>query len=127
MPISYKGSGTMLLAVCHTKDSGGASIAEKLARRLDIPCCVTETFAKVPVLGPCVLLEEQGHRISADMDGLVRVLIHRGKYVSSAGYDLAVGSGPLGEEATMELLSQFVALKVMPLRTRRTPTGGRTL
>lgn len=117
----------MLLAVCHTGDSGGASIAERLARRLDVPCYGAETFEKAPVSGPCILLEEPGRSVSTDVDGLVRVLIHRGECVNSAGYDLAVDSGPLGEEATVELLSQFVALKVMSLRTRRAPAGGRSL
>ena len=117
----------MLLAVCRTQDSGGASIAQKLARRLDIPCCSADTFEKAPVPGPCVLIEEPGRSIGAGVDGLVRVLIHRGECISPAGYDLAVDSGPLGEEATVELLSQFVALKVMSLRTRHTPTGGRVL
>lgn len=117
----------MLLTISRTRDSGGASIAEKLARRLDVPCCSAEAFEKAPVPGPCVLIEEPGRSVSTDVDGLVRVLIHRGECVSPAGYDLAVDSGPLGEEATVELLSQFVALKVMSLRTRHTPTGGRSL
>lgn len=127
MPISDKGSGTMLLAVCRTRDSGGVSIARKLARRLDVPCYSAEAFAQAPRQDPCILIEEPDHSLPADMNGLVRVLIHRGEPVSSAGYDLTVDSGPLGEEATVELLSQFVALKVMSLRTRHTPTGGRTL
>ena len=117
----------MLLAVCRTRDSGGGSIAEKLARRLDVPCYSAEAFERASQQDPCILLEEPNHGIPADVDGLVRVLIHRGEPISSAGYDLTVDSGPLGEEATVELLSQFVALKVMSLRTRNAPTGGRTL
>lgn len=44
-----------------------------------------------------------------------------GKWADLARYDLTVDCGPLGVEGTVELLSQFVALKVMRGR-RNAPT-----
>ena len=45
----------------------------------------------------------------------------RGKWADLSRYDLTVDSGPLGIAGTVELLSQFVALKVM---RRRSGGGG---
>ena len=43
------------------------------------------------------------------------------KWADLTHYDLTVDSGPLGISGTVELLNQFVALKVMRCR----PGGGR--
>lgn len=45
----------------------------------------------------------------------------KGKWADLSRYDLTVDSGPLGISGTVELLNQFVALKVM----RRRPGGDR--
>ena len=45
----------------------------------------------------------------------------RGKWADLSRYDLTVDSGPLGIAGTVELISQFVALKVM---RRRSGGGG---
>lgn len=109
----------MRLTISRTHDSGGREIAEKLAQRLDIPCYITPCGKDLPLDDPCILLEEREGATPAAAPGEVRVLIHRGDCAESAGYDLAVNSGPLGEEGTVELLSQFVALKVMTRRRVR--------
>ena len=46
----------------------------------------------------------------------------KGKWADLARYDLTVDSGRLGISGTVELLSQFVALKVMRRRTEHAPS-----
>lgn len=100
----------------------GSAIAERLARRLDVPCRDEQRFADGR--GTCILVGGLGDH--AATGGEVRVLIHYGEAADLAGYDLIVNSARLGEDATVELLSQFVALKVMSQRNRNA-TGGRAL
>lgn len=125
----------MLLAVSLTQDSGGREIVEKLARRLDMPYCdasapgESERAGKLSATGPCILLT-LGGGLPPDASAPVQVLLHAGHTAGEccAGpvrYDLTVDVAPLGTEGTVELLSQFVALKVMALRGRTAPSGSR--
>lgn len=68
--------------------------------------------------------EAQREAIRQDRERSRRYGVHTGgKWSELSRYDLTVDSGPLGVDGTVELLSQFVALKIM----RRRPVLGRLL
>ena len=92
----------MLITIGHTYGSGGLEIGRRLAARLEIPCGDAESD-----------------------EGAVRSLAGRGSCVVGRD-DLTVDSGPLGVSGTVELLSQFIALKTMRRRSKEAAHAGTT-
>lgn len=157
----------MIITIGRTCGSGGDEIADRLARRLDIPLHVADTgamseqerleaIARWGSEGACVIVGFCADHLLAGTPGLIRIFLHsplesrsarlaqsrgispeearqellsrdreqamvygfhtKAKWTDASRYDLVVDCGPLGTTGTVELLCQFVALKVMKKR-----------
>ena len=146
----------MLITIGHTYGSGGLEIGRRLAARLEIPCGDAEAdegaVRSLAGRGSCVVVGLCADHVLSGQPGLNRIFIHCGmeqrverlmrerglspaeayglhtgaKWGEVGRYDLTVDSGPLGVSGTVELLSQFIALKTMRRRSKEAAHAGTT-
>ena len=135
----------MLITIGHTYGSGGLEIGRRLAARLEIPCGDAEAdegaVRSLAGRGSCVeqrverLMRERGlspaeaarEALRQDRERARLYGLHTGAKWGEVGrYDLTVDSGPLGVSGTVELLSQFIALKTMRRRSKEAAHAGTT-
>ena len=126
----------MLITIGHTYGSGGLEIGRRLAARLEIPCGDAEAdegaVRSLAGRGSCVVVGLCADHVLSGQPGLDRERarlygLHTGAKWGEVGrYDLTVDSGPLGVSGTVELLSQFIALKTMRRRSKEAAHAGTT-
>ena len=134
----------MLITIGHTYGSGGLEIGRRLAARLEIPCGDAEAdegaVRSLAGRGSCVVVglcadhvlsgqpaEAAREALRQDRERARLYGLHTGAKWGEVGrYDLTVDSGPLGVSGTVELLSQFIALKTMRRRSKEAAHAGTT-